>query len=369
MLQRIISIKNVGRFQNCDAMGDVTFRRFTLVFAENGRGKTTLCAILRSLFTNTPAFIIGRKTLGSMESPEVQLLLGNGNTTFRNGAWSAAFSDIALFDGVYVSENVFAGDVIDTEHRRNLYRVIIGAPGVKLAGSLNDLAVQIKAKNTEIRDNRTRMQRHVPAGMTVEAFMALSTDAAIDAKIAVKEQELQAVRRAAQLQQRASLAAVAVPVFPTAFAELLGKTFANVAKDAERRVEEHIAGHGMQAHGEAWLTEGLQYASEDSCPFCGQQLKGVELIQAYREFFSREIPRATGRSDRLGQTGGWSYRGACGGGNRPSTFTEQQRFRILAAVLHSCGAEPAGSWQGRGRNDGTPASRTVTAPDQERNAA
>jgi wobble nucleotide-excising tRNase len=55
MLQRIISIRNVGRFLNCSASGDVTFRRFTLIFAENGRGKTTLCAILRSLATNMPA--------------------------------------------------------------------------------------------------------------------------------------------------------------------------------------------------------------------------------------------------------------------------------------------------------------------------
>jgi len=59
MLQRVISIKNVGRFKSCTALGDVTFRRFTLIFAENARGKTTFCAILRSLFTNTPAFIIG----------------------------------------------------------------------------------------------------------------------------------------------------------------------------------------------------------------------------------------------------------------------------------------------------------------------
>jgi wobble nucleotide-excising tRNase len=74
MLQRIISIKNIGRFRNCAAAGDVTFRRFTLIFSENGRGKTTLCAILRSLFTNTPALIIGRTTLGSLNTPEVQLL-------------------------------------------------------------------------------------------------------------------------------------------------------------------------------------------------------------------------------------------------------------------------------------------------------
>src|SRR6266404_3153260 len=106
MLQRVISIKNVGRFKSCAALGDVTFRRFTLIFAENGRGKTTLCAILRSLFTNTPALVIGRATLGSPDPPEIQLLTGAGNVGFRNGTWNAAYPDIAVFDGTYVSENV-----------------------------------------------------------------------------------------------------------------------------------------------------------------------------------------------------------------------------------------------------------------------
>src|SRR3984893_2142595 len=154
MLQRVISIKNVGRFKSCAALGDVTFRRFTLIFAENARGKTTMCAILRSLFTNTPAFIIGRRTLGSAGQPEVQLLTENGTVTFRNGSWSAAFPDIAVFDGTYVSDNVFAGDLVQTDHRRNLYRVIIGAQGVTLAASVNDLESQIRAKNGEIRERQ-----------------------------------------------------------------------------------------------------------------------------------------------------------------------------------------------------------------------
>jgi hypothetical protein len=50
-----------------------------------------------------------------MELPEVQLLTTNGNVAFRNGAWSDAFPDIAVFDGTYISENVFVGDVVDTE--------------------------------------------------------------------------------------------------------------------------------------------------------------------------------------------------------------------------------------------------------------
>ena len=288
MLNRIISIKNVGRFKNCAAVGDVTFRRYTLIFAENGRGKTTLCSILRSLFTNTPALVLGRKTLGSTAPPEIQLLTSSGNIVFRNAVWSTAFPDIAVFDGTYVSENVFAGDVVHVDHRRNLYRVIIGAQGVTLAARVNQLDEQVRTKNTEIREARIPLQQHLPQGMTVEAFIALVEDPLIDEKIAEKEQELQGAQRAAQLQQRAGLSAVTVPVFPTAFAQLLAKTFASVATDAEQLIARHLAKHPMREHGETWLTEGLRYVEHDECPFCGQGLNGIELIQAYRSFFSRE---------------------------------------------------------------------------------
>lgn len=288
VLERVIRIRNIGRFQNCAAAADVTFRRFTLIFAENGRGKTTLCAILRSMLGNDPAPILGRKTLGSPEAPEVQLLLSSGNVTFRDGSWSAAFPDMAIFDGAFVNENVFAGDVVDTEQRRNLYRVIIGAPGVALAQRVNDLDNQIRAKGTEIRDNRTAIQRHVPTGMTVDVFVSLAEDPAVDAKIQAREQELAAVRRAAVLQQRAGLVPLAVPSMPATLAQILAKTLANVATDTERRVSQHIAHYQMQSRGEAWLAEGLRYVTAGACPFCEQSLDGVDLIRAYGGFFSTE---------------------------------------------------------------------------------
>ncbi|MEY2565017.1 MAG: hypothetical protein QOH88_3210 [Verrucomicrobiota bacterium] len=287
MLNRIISIKSVGRFRNCAASGDVTFRRFTLIFGENGRGKTTLCAILRSLARNDPDFVIGRKTLSSGTPPEIQLLTVNGNVTFRDGAWQAGFQNIAIFDGTYITENLFAGDIIEVDQRRNLYRVIVGAQGVRLAGRLNNLEIQIKAKQTEIRDNRAGLQKHVPAAMTVDAFIALRKDADIDAKIAAKEQDLQAAQRSAQLQQRAALTAATAPVFPAAFAELLAKTFADVSTDAEKRVREQIERHKMHEGGETWLTQGLQYVAGEECPFCGQKMASSDLIAAYRSFFSK----------------------------------------------------------------------------------
>jgi wobble nucleotide-excising tRNase len=71
MVTKFVAIRNVGRFENYGAGGDVQLRRYNLFFAPNGRGKTTLCAILRSLQTGQSEFILGRRTLGSAGLPEV----------------------------------------------------------------------------------------------------------------------------------------------------------------------------------------------------------------------------------------------------------------------------------------------------------
>lgn len=75
MLEKIVQIKNIGRFRDYAASGDVTFRKLTLVYAENGRGKTTLCAILRSLQSGQPEFIAERKTLAAVDAVFVHLRL------------------------------------------------------------------------------------------------------------------------------------------------------------------------------------------------------------------------------------------------------------------------------------------------------
>lgn len=133
MIKKILGIKNVGRFADCGSHGDVEFRRQTFLFAENSRGKSTLCAILRSLQSGEPAFIEGRKRLGQAAAPEVSIRLESGNAEYRNGNWNATYPDIMVFDSTFVHENVFAGDQIDHGHKRNLHRVIIGRTGVALA--------------------------------------------------------------------------------------------------------------------------------------------------------------------------------------------------------------------------------------------
>jgi len=49
--------------------------------------------------------------------------------------------------------------LLNTEHRRDLYSVTVGAQGVSLAAHVNDPDNEIRSKNNAIRELRTRLQR------------------------------------------------------------------------------------------------------------------------------------------------------------------------------------------------------------------
>lgn len=287
MLKKVITIKNVGRFENYRAAGDVTLKRYNLVFAENGLGKTTLCAILRSAQGGEAAQVLGRKTLGSQGGPEIDLLLEAGNASFTAGTWTATLPQVAIFDAAFVSENVFSGDVVDIDHRRSLYRVIVGREGVALAQQIEELDAATRAKSTEIREKAAAVQALAPQGMTAETFAGLPQDPGIDERIASAERDLAALRQANQIRTRAGLSNLALPALPNGFEALLSKTIEGIAADAGQRVADQIATHGMHARGEAWISEGVGFIREDRCPFCSQGVGDVSaLVDAYKAYFS-----------------------------------------------------------------------------------
>ena len=134
MIKKIVSLRGVGRFEGFKATGDVTFGKYTLIFAENGVGKTTLCDVIRSLQTGDPDYIMGRRTLGSAVEPEATVLLNDGSTArFSGGRWSKTpAGGCTIFDQVYVRDNVHAGEVVDIEHKRALFSLVVGERGVTL---------------------------------------------------------------------------------------------------------------------------------------------------------------------------------------------------------------------------------------------
>lgn len=300
MLKKIVAIENVGKFASCNAAGDVEFRRFTVIYAENGRGKTTLCDILRSLASGDPAYIAGRKTLGNQAAQSVNIRLDGQSAEFKDASWNTTYPELAIFDSAFVHENVYAGEYVDHDHKKNLYRVIVGEHGVSLARKVEDIAEQIKDAGRDAREKSAALSGHVPKGMTAEQFLALPNLADMDQQLAAKQNEVASLKRTGEIKAKSSFAPITLPSLPTGFSTLLAQTLEEVSRDAERTIRDHIQSHTLQAT-ETWLSQGLGYVQDESCPFCGQSLKRVDLIDQYRSFFSKHYSALKTAIDKMQQ--------------------------------------------------------------------
>lgn len=98
MLSRIKRIINVGNFKNYSSEESIQFKKLTLIYGENGSGKSTICEILRSLSTNNPEIITSRRTLGidSSQKQNVELVIDEDSFKFEDEAWSKKYGNIRL---------------------------------------------------------------------------------------------------------------------------------------------------------------------------------------------------------------------------------------------------------------------------------
>jgi wobble nucleotide-excising tRNase len=290
MIEKVIKIENIGRFRNCNPTGDVAFKKLNLVFAENGRGKTTLCGILRSLQTGRSEYVTERKTIDTPNPSSVQMRINGMTFTFKNHAWSGVYSDIVIYDGVFISGNVYSGECVDHEQKRNLYRVIIGSNGVDLAVKVDNLDRDIRDVNKTIKEIETWLSSICPAGVQLNTFLALKPVENIDELIRAKTTETNKrkaeIAKAKEILDRSAFSALPFPELPDDFTSVLSTELADISNEAESRLRQQIDKHRMGTQGETWLSQGLEYIQDDCCPFCEQKIDGNTLISAYRMHFN-----------------------------------------------------------------------------------
>ena len=128
-IERFQLLRNVGQFDSVNAGAQIGLSPLALVYAENGRGKTTLAAILRSLSNDDPALIEDRHRLGAAHRPHIVMTVGGAQFVYQNGAWGQPLPRIAVFDDAFVAANVCSGIEIDASHRQNLHELILGEIG------------------------------------------------------------------------------------------------------------------------------------------------------------------------------------------------------------------------------------------------
>jgi wobble nucleotide-excising tRNase len=292
MIERIKLLRNVGQFDSVNPGPQAAFSKLALIYAENGRGKTTLANILRSLGTSNSVLINERHRLGAQHTPHIVINANGQSHTFQNGAWSSPLSEIAVFDDNFVAQNVCSGIEIETGHKQNLHELILGAQGVALNATLKTHVDKVEEHNRALKLKEAAIPAAERGTLTVDAFCALPENANIKTEIQTAERNLAAARAADTIKQQAIFLSLELPAFDTAAIEAtLQSDLPGLQAEAAASVQHHLAKLGKGA--EAWIGEGMQKipaasAGEDCeiCPFCAQGLQDSSIITHYETYFS-----------------------------------------------------------------------------------
>lgn len=298
LIKRFSSIKNIGRFVDCKQKGSA-LNHYNLFFAENGRGKTTLCAVLRSLKTGKSEHITERTTVPITSGPEVSIQLDTGTASYNEQEWSMAVPDIEIFDATFVAQNIHVGEYVNHDHRKNLFQVIIGEEGGRIAKEIKEIDEASRKKSSDIRIKKEEIQRHVPKDVNFEKFIDLSETPNIDDKIKEKESDLKVAQQAENIKAKPTIAQLPIPSLPTDLESALSENLGSISGDIKTKIEKQIESHKMHDHGQKWISEGLDYIHDDKCPFCGQNIKDIDLIKTYEQFFSDSYTKLIEKIDHL----------------------------------------------------------------------
>ena len=292
MIKNIRLLRNIGQFEHVDAGKNIDLTKLTLCFAENGRGKTTLTAIMRSLAQNDPAPIVERIRFGASDLPHV-VITGDdvvGQIVFKDSSWSGPTPQIVVFDDRFVEENVYSGLTVSSQQRQHLHDLILGPEAVRLQKCLDEQIDKIEHHNRELRSLESAVRPHLPEGFAMERFCLLKPDSKVDEHITEVEAKLSAARAQEKLIKTPGFRLTELPTYDLqATNELLASTLVTLEQDAVTRIQEHLK--AMPKDGEDWLANGMRYVSERGdaksyCPFCGSSLEASLLIDHYRAYFS-----------------------------------------------------------------------------------
>ena len=295
LLREVKYVQNIGRFEKGLSVAGATFGPCTLVFGENGWGKSTLADLLRSLTMRNPDIVIGRKTLAGGAEQKAVVHFDGQRAVFEDGEWSGIRPRIAVYDSVFVNENLFSGDVVTNEHLKNQYGMVVGEEGVRRVRRIVELDNENREYNIQARVVEAELDSIVravgPEGMPHKEFLAIEAIPDVDAKIEVKERQVQRASRAKELKGAGEPRALPVPTETEEFRKSVHSTIDGIAEGAASAVREHIAKHEVKGRGgamthESWLEAGTTFVDVAECAFCGQPLDDRTLVDSYAECFS-----------------------------------------------------------------------------------
>lgn len=313
MINKVERLTSIGKFRNYQAAGQVNFKKLTLVYGDNGGGKTTLTSVFRSLTTNKPEIIRSRISTNHTAPQAAQITQidapSNIYHTFGAAGWTIPFPDIEIFDIHFVNGNIYSGFDFNDDHKKQLHQFVIGAQGVAIQNRIE----QNKAAKSASRQNQTNIEQQliqqVGNGLSagsIAAFLAIPATQAngIDQHIIAAEAALASANANSIIQTLQTLSPINRVASGIDFASLItdlqttSQTIQNTAlKTLFSSHCQDLAANALDGP-ENWLQRGFVYVESKqvanepmiSCPFCKQPIDdNVEILNAYTSKFNADF--------------------------------------------------------------------------------
>ena len=287
MIRKILKLQNVGLLQDATQNGEVALAQVTAIYADNGRGKSTLAAVLRACQLGDAGRLHARKTIDAINGPEVKLLLPTGShVEFTANAWTTTLPDIVVFDSEFVEQNVYSGFEVRADQRQSLLEFALGNQTVQLKQQIDQLTKDIGTQTGKKTQAERTLTGFAPP-YSVARFIALRPLPDAQQQIDALQKRIEAAKNVQQLAARkdpVELAAIQFDV--SAVFAVLKTQIQDVEEAADAAVKAHLAKHNSEDF-EDWVSRGQKYLSGADCPFCGQGITGLDLINAYRSHFNK----------------------------------------------------------------------------------
>lgn len=310
MIHKIERLISIGKFRNYQATGPINFNKLTLIYGDNGGGKTTLASIFRSLTTNTPEIVKSRVSTNHSYPQAAQIIQRNAtgdiHYTFNPATgWTATFPDIEIFDIHFVNENIYSGFEFSDDHKKHLHQFVIGAAGISIQQQIKQNK-NAKTISRQIQDNVVR-QLIAQVGNNlnenlISSFLTLKQTQTnnIDQLITSAEAALASANASATIRTLQPLLQLSQINSGINFASLIAdfrttsQTIQNTALQTLFSTHcQDLSANGVECP-ESWLKEGFTYVEKKqaivnsenpnslSCPFCKQPIGNtIGIINAY----------------------------------------------------------------------------------------
>lgn len=280
-------IRNVGVLRAFDTPGSPKLSQLTLFYGRNGRGKSTLTAVLRAARDGCSNTVLARQSLGNGgAAPEITLIADAGNIRFGNGEWKTKSAPIEVFDTTFIADNIYAGELTELAHDRGLFSIIIGKEGVRLAKHLDRFNVINKKTAAELKAAEAALAEDKPTDIGLDEFFALAPNPDFQKRLEDAERAVKAVQQADRIAALKQPEELPIPSLPGGMAAVLDSTVADIDVSARDRLLEHFARFHLDKKAEEWIGYGLAHIHDESCPFCGREdVDQAGMVTLYGQIF------------------------------------------------------------------------------------